>query len=165
MTSEPDTRGLAASELHEAITAVAGTDREVLTSDDHQTYTRERTQIEATVQALRDAAATVADLDTDLAAAEDAARAEDERGRQLEESSTRVDRLTHAHAAVAATSATTATTASAVTDLTETIGSRAHAYGTCRSCDARRFGSSPASPAVVGGRPGSWGHVVMAGQE
>ncbi|MDH6292819.1 hypothetical protein [Rhodococcus opacus] len=118
-------RVLAVTELHEAITAAAGADREVLTLGDHQTYTRARTQIEQVVQALREAATTVADLDTELAAAEDAARAADERGRQLAESSTRVDRLAHAHTAVAATTATAATT---VTDLTETISTRAHTY-------------------------------------
>ncbi|NDV10212.1 hypothetical protein GXW84_38295 [Rhodococcus sp. IEGM 248] len=119
------TRVLAATELHEAITAAAGTDREVLTPNDHQAYIRVHAQIEQAVQALRDAADTVAGLDTELAAAEDTARAEDERGRQLAESSTRVDRLAHAHTAVAATTATAATT---VTDFTETISTRAHAY-------------------------------------
>ncbi|RZL75382.1 MAG: hypothetical protein EOP32_31595 [Rhodococcus sp. (in: high G+C Gram-positive bacteria)] len=120
------TRVLAATELHEAITAAAGTDPRTLTPGDHQTYIRARTQIEQAMQALRDAADTVADLSVDLAAAEDAARAEDERGRMLEESSVHVDRLAHAHTAVAATTATPATT---VTDLTETISARAHAYG------------------------------------
>ncbi|PBC45338.1 hypothetical protein [Rhodococcus sp. ACPA1] len=97
----------------------------MLTSDDHQIYTRARSQIEQAVQALRDAASTVADLDAELAAAEDTARAEDERRRQIAESSTRVDRLAHAHTAVAATTATAATP---VTALTETISTRAHAY-------------------------------------
>ncbi|WP_128644147.1 hypothetical protein [Rhodococcus opacus] len=119
------TRVLAAAELHEAITAAAGTDREVLSPADHQAYARARTQIEQAVQALRDAADTVVDLDSELAAAEDAARADDERGRLLAESSTRVDRLAHAHSAVAATISTPAT---AVTDLTEAISTRAHAY-------------------------------------
>ena len=77
------------------------------------------------MRALRDATDTVAGLNTELAAAEDAARADDERGRQLAGSSTRVDRLAHAHTAVAASTATPATT---VTDLTETISTRAHAY-------------------------------------
>ncbi|MDT2007025.1 hypothetical protein FXW78_25210 [Rhodococcus opacus] len=97
----------------------------MLTPDDHQTYTRARTQIYDAVQALRDAADTVADLDTELTAAEDAARADDERGRQLEESSAHVARLAHAHTAVEATTTTPATT---ITDLTETVSARAHAY-------------------------------------
>ncbi|MGW5151597.1 hypothetical protein [Rhodococcus koreensis] len=127
------TRVLAAAELHEAITAAADIDPGMLTSDDHQAYARARTQIEGAAAALRDAAHTVADLDTELAAAEDAARAEDERGRRLEEISAHVDRLTHAHTAVAASTATpatafTATPATAFTDLTETISTRVHAY-------------------------------------
>ncbi|MDF3312165.1 hypothetical protein P3H15_45170 [Rhodococcus sp. T2V] len=119
------TRVLAAAELQEAITAATDTAPGMLTSDDHQAYTRARTQIEGAAAALRDAADTVAGLDTDLATAEDTVRAEEERGRQLEESSAHVDRLTHAHSAVAAT---TASPAIAVTDLIETISTRAHAF-------------------------------------
>ncbi|MFD6062720.1 hypothetical protein [Rhodococcus wratislaviensis] len=119
------TRVLAAAELHEAITAAADTDREVLTPDDHQAYTRAHAQIEQAMRELRAGADTVADLSAELAAAEDAARADDERGRMLEESSAHVDRLAHAHTTVEAATVMPATT---VTDLIETISTRAHAY-------------------------------------
>ncbi|WP_213576608.1 hypothetical protein [Rhodococcus sp. USK13] len=84
--SDLGTRVLAATELHEAITAAADTDPRTFALDDQQTYTRARTQIDDAVQALRDAAHTLADLSAGLAAAEDEARADDERGRVLEES-------------------------------------------------------------------------------
>ncbi|MFC9361989.1 hypothetical protein ACFTZB_36140 [Rhodococcus sp. NPDC057014] len=119
------TRVQAAAELQEAVTAAAHTDPGILTPDDHQAYTRARTQIEDAAAALCHAADTVADLDTELAAAEDTVRAEDERCRRLEESSAHVDRLTHAHTALAAT---TVSPAAAVTDVTEAISTRAHAY-------------------------------------
>ncbi|MGW4339709.1 hypothetical protein ACWEK5_44050 [Rhodococcus koreensis] len=118
------TRFLAAAELQEAITAAADTDSGMLTPDDHQTYTRARTQIDDAAAALRHAADTVADLDTDRAANEDTVRADDERGRRLEETSDHVDRPTRAHTGTAST----ASPATTVTDLTEAISTRAHAY-------------------------------------
>ncbi|WP_172652402.1 hypothetical protein [Rhodococcus opacus] len=156
------TRGLAATELHEAITAAAGTDREVLTSDDHQVYTRARTQIEQAVLALHDAADTLADLDTELAA-EDMARAEDERGRMLKESSpvsiawpmsTPPSRQRQRRPRPR--SPTSPRRSAPEPTHTVISGSR----------DARRFGSAPAKPGPWSAAArGTRGHVVMAVQE
>ncbi|QHE73500.1 hypothetical protein [Rhodococcus sp. WAY2] len=118
-------RVLAAAELHEAITAAASARPEMLTPDDHQAYLQARIQIEHAVQALRDAADTVAELSSELTAADAASRAAVESSRQIEASSGHLDRLAHAHTAVAATTATPAIT---VTDLSETISTRVLAY-------------------------------------
>ncbi|QSE88031.1 hypothetical protein JWS13_05060 (plasmid) [Rhodococcus pseudokoreensis] len=121
------TQVLAATELHEAMTAAAGTGSGTLTPEEGRTYTRAHAQIEQAARELRQAADTVADLDTDLAAADTAARVADERARQLAESDAHVVRLAHAHTAAQASTSTAATT---VTDLTDTITTRAHAYRT-----------------------------------
>lgn len=115
-------RVLAATELHDAITAAGESGNGALAPEDGQTYVLSCARIADAVQALRDAAAAVTQLSAELAAADAVAQLDAERAERAEQSAGRIGRL------VAAQAATPTTPATAVTDLSETITTRTVAY-------------------------------------
>ena len=115
-------RVLAATELHDAITAAGESGIGALAPEDDQTYVLTCARIADAVQALRDAAAAVTQLSAELAAADAVAQLDAERAERAEQSAGRIERLVTAQAATPTTPATT------VTDLSETITTRTVAY-------------------------------------
>lgn len=115
-------RVLAATELHDAITAAGESGNGALAPEDDQTYVLSCARIADAVQALRDAAAAVTQLSAELAAADAVAQLDAERAERAEQSAGRIERL------VTAQAATPTTPATAVTDLSETITTRTVAY-------------------------------------
>ena len=115
-------RVLAATELHDAITAAGESGNGALAPEDDQTYVLSCARIADAVQALRDAAAAVTQLSAELAAADAVAQLDAERAERAEQSAGRIERLVTAQAATPTTPATT------VTDLSETITTRTVAY-------------------------------------
>lgn len=113
---------LAATELHDAITAAGESGNGALAPEDDQTYVLSCARIADAVQALRDAAAAVTQLSAELAAADAVAQLDAERAERAEQSAGRIERLVTAQAATPTTPATT------VTDLSETITTRTVAY-------------------------------------
>ena len=115
-------RVLAATELHDAITAAGESGNGALAPEDDQTYVLSCARIADAVQALRDAAAAVTQLSAELAAADALAQLDAERAERAEQAAGRIGRL------VAAQATTPTTPATAVTDLSETITTRTRAY-------------------------------------
>ncbi|MDJ0418843.1 hypothetical protein [Rhodococcus opacus] len=115
-------RVLAATELHDAITAAGESGNGALAPEDDQTYVLSCARIADAVQALRDAAEAVTQLSAELAAADALAQQGAERAERAEQAAGRIGRL------VAAQATTPTTPATAVTDLSETITTRTLAY-------------------------------------
>ncbi|MFE5700484.1 hypothetical protein [Rhodococcus koreensis] len=145
-------RVLAATELHDAITAAAETGSGTLAPEDDQTYVLSCARIADAVQALRDAADAVTQLSAELAAADATAQHGAERAERAEQAAGRIERL------VTAQAATPTTPATAVTDLSETITTRTLAYRELRKPDLKYRNGGPADRARIdGGRGGADG--------
>ena len=148
-------RVLAATQLHDAITAAAETGSGTLAPEGDQTYVLSCAQIAAAVQALRDAADAVTQLSAELAAADATAQQGTERAERAEQTAERIERLITAQANAPTTPAT------AVTDLSETITARTVAYRELRTArpgkPESRNGGTADRARVDGGRGGADG--------